>query len=187
MYQEKPGQAVVTSDSKVAYNNEVLFLETPNMPITGQFGIFEVVFMPGLRLIESAFQKNNRIYLLSVFSSAGPSLLCGLFSSCCEWGLPSSCGAWTYCGGVTCRRAQAREHMGFRSCSTWAQLLRFPGSTAVPHGLSCSTAYGIFLGQGSNPCLLPWQADSFLLSHQGSPRVSFIWNNVGLMKRGKWW
>ena len=68
----------------INYYNEVLFLETPNMPITDQFGIFEVVFMPGLRLIESAFQKNNRIYLFSVFSSAGPSLLCGLFSSCCE-------------------------------------------------------------------------------------------------------
>ena len=28
---------------------------------------------------------------------------------------------------------------------------------------------GIFLTQGSNPCLLPWQADSLPLSHQGSP------------------
>ena len=52
MYQEKSGQAVVTSDSRVAYNNAVLFLQMPNMPITDQFGVFEVVFMPGLRLIE---------------------------------------------------------------------------------------------------------------------------------------
>ena len=28
---------------------------------------------------------------------------------------------------------------------------------------------GIFLTRGSNPCLLHWQADSLLLSHQGSP------------------
>ena len=28
------------------------------------------------------------------------------------------------------------------------------GSTVVVHGLSCSTACGIFLDQGSNPCLL---------------------------------
>ena len=28
---------------------------------------------------------------------------------------------------------------------------------------------GIFLTQGSNPCLLHWQADSLPLSHQGSP------------------
>ena len=27
-------------------------------------------------------------------------------------------------------------------------------------GLSCSAARGIFLAQGSNPCLLHWQADS---------------------------
>ena len=27
---------------------------------------------------------------------------------------------------------------------------------------------GIFLTQGSNPCLLHWQADSLPLSHQGS-------------------
>ena len=28
------------------------------------------------------------------------------------------------------------------------------------HGISCSTARGIFLDQESNPCLLHWQADS---------------------------
>ena len=30
---------------------------------------------------------------------------------------------------------------------------------------------GIFLIQGLNLCLLHWQADSLLLSHQGSPHV----------------
>ena len=30
----------------------------------------------------------------------------------------------------------------------------------VAHGLSCSQARGIFAHQGSNPCLLHWQADS---------------------------
>ena len=34
----------------------------------------------------------NRKYLF--FDSAGSSLLCGLFSSCHNWGFPSSCGAW---------------------------------------------------------------------------------------------
>ena len=33
---------------------------------------------------------------------------------------------------------------------------------------SCSVACGILLDQGSNPCLLHWQADSLPLSHQGS-------------------
>ena len=31
---------------------------------------------------------------------------------------------------------------------------------------------GIFLTQGSNPCLLHWQADSLPLSHLGSPPLS---------------
>ena len=38
---------------------------------------------------------------------------------------------------------------------------RRAGSVVVAHGLSCSTARGIFPDQGSNPCLLHWQADSF--------------------------
>ena len=40
------------------------------------------------------------------------------------------------------------------------------------HGLNCSTACGVFPAQGSNPCLLHWQADSQPLCHQGSPMVS---------------
>ena len=41
-------------------------------------------------------------------------------------------------------------------------------------GLSCSAACGIFLEQGLNPCLLHWQVDSLLLSHQGSPQELFL-------------
>ena len=33
-------------------------------------------------------------------------------------------------------------------------------SVVVAHGLSCSTACGIFQAQGSNPSPLHWQADS---------------------------
>ena len=39
----------------------------------------------------------------------------------------------------------------------------------MAHGLSCSTACGIFLNQGWNPSLLHWQANFLPLSHQGSP------------------
>ena len=42
-------------------------------------------------------------------------------------------------------------------------------SFRVVHGLSCPVAYGIFPDQGSNPCPLHWQADSYPLYHQGSP------------------
>jgi len=46
-----------------------------------------------------------------------------------------------------------------RLWGTWA-------SGVVVPTLSCSTAGGIFLDQGSNLCLLHWQADSLPLSHQ---------------------
>ena len=42
--------------------------------------------------------------------------------------------------------------------------------STVVHRLSCSAACGIFSDQGSNLCLLHWQADSLPLSHQGSPK-----------------
>ena len=42
------------------------------------------------------------------------------------------------------------------------------GLMVAVHRLSCSVACGILLDQGSNPCLLHWQADSLPLSHQGS-------------------
>ena len=42
-------------------------------------------------------------------------------------------------------------------------------SIVVSHGISCSSVCGIFPDQGSNLCLLHWQTDSLLLSHQGSP------------------
>ena len=51
---------------------------------------------------------------------------------------------------------------------------RCAGSSIVAHGPSCSTACGIFPDQGSNPCPLPWQADSQPLRHQGSPAVILI-------------
>ena len=45
---------------------------------------------------------------------------------------------------------------------------RRAGSAIVAHGPSHSAACGIFPDQGSNPCLLHWQADSQPLRHQGS-------------------
>ena len=57
-------------------------------------------------------------------------------------------------------------------CGTWASIATAPrfqstGSIIVAHGFGCPAAYGIFL-QGSNPCLLNWQADSLPLSYEGS-------------------
>ena len=49
--------------------------------------------------------------------------------------------------------------------------------------LSCSEACGVFPNQGSNLCLLHWQADSLPLSPQDSPAPAFLntlphWKNV---------
>ena len=41
-------------------------------------------------------------------------------------------------------------------------------------GLSRSTARGIFPGQGSNPCPVHWQADSYPLDPQGRPYLLLI-------------
>ena len=43
------------------------------------------------------------------------------------------------------------------------------GSIAVAPRLNCSVARGIFLDQGSDPCLLHWQVDSQPVNHQGIP------------------
>ena len=48
------------------------------------------------------------------------------------------------------------------------------GSIVVVHGLTCSTACGIFLNQEWNLCLLLWQADSLLSQQQGSPSKYFL-------------
>ena len=54
------------------------------------------------------------------------------------------------------------QSMSSRACGL--QKLWFAGSRAgsvvVVHWLSCPMACGIFLDQGSNLCLLHWQADS---------------------------
>ena len=79
------------------------------------------------------------------------------------------------CAGFSLRRLlllwnTCSRHAGFSSCGVRA-------SVVVAHRVSCSKACGIFSDQGSNLCPLHWQADSYLLCHQGSP-CSFYWINV---------
>ena len=99
---------------------------------------------------------SKKINLLVYFSfgSAGSLLLNRLFSSCSERGLLSRCGVWaSHWAGFSCFRIQVL------------------GLYTVVHQLSCSKACGIFPDQGSNLCLLHWQADSLPLRHQGSPLI----------------
>ena len=51
---------------------------------------------------------------------------------------------------------------------------RRTGSVAGVQGLSCSTASGIFLDQGSNPRPRNSQTDSFPLHHDGSPEAGLL-------------
>jgi len=54
------------------------------------------------------------------------------------------------------------------------QQLWHVGSVVVVRGFSCFEAWGILPDQGSNLCLLRWQADSLPRSQQGSPLLSFL-------------
>ena len=78
------------------------------------------------------------------------------------------CSEWaSHCGGFSC--------CGARALGVWASVVVARGlysadSVVVAHGLSCSTACGIFPDQGLNPYPLHWQADSYPLHHQESPR-----------------
>ena len=101
-------------------------------------------------------------------------LCCWVASLLLPWvGLLSGCGV------------QASHWVGFSSCGVHrlygagAKLsvacgLGSCGWRALQHRLSYSTACGIFLDQGWNPCLLPWEAGSLLLSHQGNQEVQIL-------------
>ena len=72
-----------------------------------------------------------------------------------------------------------RGRAGFRICGTCAQKLWLLGSmvcvlSSCGHRLSYPTESGIFLDQGWNPCLRPWQVDSLPMSHQGSLGVTLL-------------
>ena len=85
-----------------------------------------------------------------VFGCAGSSLLCGLLSS-------SGATLVATRGLLIAMVSLVAERWGERA------------SIVVVRGLSCSSVCGTFPDQGSNLCLLHWQAVSLPLSHQGSP------------------
>ena len=80
------------------------------------------------------------------------------FSSCGERGATLRCGAQaSHCSGFSCCRARA---LGARAQWLWlagsavvARGLQSVGSVVVAHGLSCSTACGIFPDQGCQPLI----------------------------------
>ena len=62
------------------------------------------------------------LFVVLLIVCAGFSLLHGLFSSCGNQGLLSSCGAQaSHCHGFSCCGARALGHSGFSSCSVRTQ------------------------------------------------------------------
>ena len=97
-------------------------------------------------------------FLINYFGCAGSLLQCGLFSSCGDQGLLSSCSALaSHCGSFSCCGAQTLEH-GLSSCGAQAQLL---------HRLWHLPGQGIQLVSSA------LEADSQSLNHQRSPLWPF--------------
>ena len=94
---------------------------------------------------------------LFIFGCTGTLWLCVGFLLLQRAGSTLCHDVWSsHCGGFSCCRVQAL------GCSD---------SAVVVHELS--KACEIFLDQGSNPCSLYWQMDSWPLDHRGSPAWHF--------------
>ena len=89
------------------------------------------------------------------------------------------CAGFSLTSGALPRGAQASPCLDFLCCRARArghrlQWLRFLGSAAVAHGLSCSATCGFVLDQGSNLSLLCWQAESLPLEPPGKANLLFL-------------
>ena len=112
-------------------------------------------------------------------SESREQFICLFFGRAASWLLPwlslvaasgrllSSCGARGFSlQWLLLWQSTDRSCSGFSSCGARAQYLRLPGFRAQAQELWCTGLVapqqlsGIFLDQGSNPCLLHWQADS---------------------------
>ena len=105
------------------------------------------------------FFLNFYLFIYLFMAVLGLRFCARAFSSCGKWGHSSS-----RCAGLSLSLPLLLRSTGSRHA----------GSVVVAHGLSCSTACGIFPDQGSNPCPRHWQADSQPLRHQGSPQNWFL-------------
>lgn len=88
-------------------------------------------------------------------------------SLCCRAGFSlavvrAGCpGSWLLLAGASLFAERGLwVHLGVRACCAWAQQFRPPAPEhrrrSVAHRLSCSTACGVFLDRGWNPCFLHW-------------------------------
>ena len=141
----------------INYSSKIYLERCLETPLDNTVMVFFILFFTILK------KEFYFIFFLFSFLCAEPLLLQGLFSSCGDWGL---LWLWFLLLQITGFRA--------RGLSSWVSGLESTGPAVVGRGLSCCSACGIFLDQGSNPCLLHFQADSLPLSHRRSLVVSLI-------------
>ena len=111
--------------------------------------------------------------LFIIFGCTRSSLLCMGFLYLPRTGATLCCCVQaSHCSGISCCGTQALGMWAsvavVHRLSWCGSLALTAGSVVVVHGLSCSMIHGIFLDQGSNPCPLHWQVDSYPQGHQGS-------------------
>ena len=110
------------------------------------------------------------LFYLFIFGSAGSSLLPGFSLVAVHRGYSLLRCAGFSLHDLTADFSSHRARAPGCTCfSTSSSQVLEPKLNSHFHGLSCSATCGNFLDQGSNPCLLRWQADFLLLSHLGSP------------------
>ena len=116
-FEERPGKQLVTSWLHSALT---LFIFSS----WGENWVWRYLCLMGLLAIDSLVCALWRFrcflsfffFFLIIFGCIGSLLLCGLFSSCGQWGLLSCFGAQvSHCGGFSCCRAQALGHVDFSS------------------------------------------------------------------------
>ena len=114
-----------------------------------------------LSVLKVVFILSLSVYLF--FGCPGLRGCSHAFSSCSKWGLLFV---------ILCRllievTSLIVEHRSVASCE---------------HGLGCPRSCGIFPDQGSNPCVLRWQVDSYPVDPLGSSVLLFLTTELRTLK-----
>ena len=113
------------------------------------------------------FKKNFFFRLIFFLAALGLCCCERAFSSCVEQGLLFL----AVCGPLIAVASLAVEH---RLRVSGLQPLQQEAQSLLRTDFIFSTACGVLPDQGASLCSLHWQADSFPLYHQGSPKNQYI-------------
>ena len=153
----------MTKRMKTSKINILLTLICQSENVITDTNIYLFIYLLNLKLISVA-----NFFLINLFlflAALGLHCCTRAFSSCGEQGLLFVAVHGFLIAGASLaveHRLQVRglQQLWHVGSVVVACRLQSAGSAVVARGLSCSTACGIFLDQGSNPCPLHWQADS---------------------------